>query len=299
MKKIQQIISIFLCAIQMIIMNNVGAYSDGKYESIEDRHKTISKNWIVLPILTMPVLAYIFWPKGLPDINVESWEGVANIWFRIYSSYENKQCAEAYEVLAEMNKCLSYSKNVNISDKLNEAAEYYKLSGEEYYKLIKNNQDINSAKSSEMMAKSKECEAYLDSNKWNEAVEAWEKVALTKPSYSAYAQAKKEECKFRAGNSSEEQICQLWEQVKNDKALRDSFSPICHRAYVSLVDANVCAYKLSAGLENWEHVSDMWRNAADCDFRVIQHFRLGEGSWYWGFAAEAIMKSKDRNHCYY
>lgn len=80
--------------------------------------------------------------------------------------------------------------------------KYYEQASQEYAKLIKSSDDINSAKSAEMNAKYAECKAVLGKISWQDAANEWKKVTHTKPSYKAYGYAKEMECEAKAGTGS-------------------------------------------------------------------------------------------------
>lgn len=159
---------------------------------------------------------------------------------------------------------------------------------------------INSAKAAEMNAKYNEylipmsmCydpsthRIYNADNKNKRCAEAWANLKRKKPSYDAYADAKRlEYCSY----SNPKIVAEAWGKVKNDKALQESFSHSSWEAYKAFAEANRREWLFKCGESDNNAVHEAWLDAFEKDKICAQKYN---SILYKAFAAEAYQKAQD------
>ena len=160
---------------------------------------------------------------------------------------------------------------------------------------------INSAKAAEAKAKYLEClfksltppgsmccasetgcsySTYTES----ECVKLWQELKGKKPSYDAYAEAKRLEHLYNP-----EATANAWEKVKNDEELKKSFSNKSWEAYQAFAEANRQEWLFKCGKGNNKKVIyEAWLSAYEKDKICSPDCFI-----YNAFAAEAYQKAQD------
>lgn len=281
---------------------------------LEKSENTNSKKYIITSIglgvaIVLPT-ALILLNKTGNTCNIKGWEDVSNLYFKAAKKAKG-ETAEYYEHLADGFRCLLNLKTAT-EDELDlyssEASKNFNMASNAYAAVAKefeNNREsyyyqINSAKAAETEAKSLECLLKSPSPKecmcWGpetnrpysactkgKCAQLWQKLKGKKPSYDAYAEAKRLE---QLGNP--EATAEAWWKVKNDEELKKSFSDKSWEAYQAFAEANRQEWLFKCNKSNKETVSRAWMEAYKKD-KICSTICF----IYNAFAAEAYQKAQD------
>lgn len=179
---------------------------------------------------------------------IRSWEDVGNLYFAAADKEHSSrgETAEYFEHLADGFRCL-----LNLQGASDEQHEHFYLEASKHFERASElytqrangysngiqsyGYQINSAKAAEMLAKSEEClvisgipacGVYLDystgmighPDRRLVCAEKWEQLKGKKPSYDAYAEAKRLGLLFKCGKSDKEAVYRAWmEAYERDK----------------------------------------------------------------------------------
>lgn len=259
---------------------------------------------ISIPTLYFLIRAFSGTAKSLDskadsNSNFQSWKDVSH-WYYLAAEEEKKhwgETSEYFECLADSFRCLSKLDNISEAEREHwrlQASEYFKKSYESYDKTSNEyandigsyKYQINSAKAAEMLAKSEEClvTSKTSAEKRKACAQLWGKLEGKKPSYDAYARAKKAEYSLYDYRS----IANFWEAVKNDRELKASFSENSWNAYFAYAEANRQEWLFKCNESSRETVYQSWMKAYEKDKICSANCFI-----YNAFAAEAYQKAQD------
>ncbi len=186
---------------------------------------------------------------------------------------------------------------------LQAAIRFFKCAADSYDARVakfRDNSDkykLYSAKAAEMRAKREELmilagDESVEGSHGNSGdprercAQAWGEVIDKKPSYDAYAKAKRLE--YSSKDPSE--IAAAWEAVKHDKDLKESFSEDSWEAYEAFAEANRQEWLLKAGQSSKEQLHHAWMQAYEKDEICANKLN---SLVYHAFAAEARQRAQD------
>ncbi|MDO4199573.1 MAG: hypothetical protein Q4D57_02275 [Clostridia bacterium] len=247
------------------------------------------------------------------ECNIKSWKDVADLYLKAAEKEKNSkgETAEYYEHLGDYYRCLfKFDEKNEILPTHNDgkAADNFYNASKAYSERAKQFESdktsygyqINSAKAAEMNAKYNEylipmsmCydpsthRIYNADNKNKRCAEAWADLIGKKPSYDAYANAKRlEYCSY----SNPEIVAEAWEKVKNDQALKDSFFYTnSWEAYQAFAEANRQEWLFKCDKCNKQAVYEAWIETYKKDKICAKSGAI----IYEAFAAEAYQNAQD------
>lgn len=273
---VKKIIAIFLSVLCLCNIAPVfGAVKSNNKKSVQ--RKSHKYGYVVASVVgtgvAVPSLWYLIKKIGnnLDVQTIRSWEDVGNLYFAAADKERSSrgETAEYFEHLADGFRCL-----LNLQGASDEQHEHFYLEASKHFERASElytqrangysngiqsyGYQINSAKAAEMLAKSEEClvisgipacGVYLDystgmighPDRRLVCAEKWEQLKGKKPSYDAYAEAKRLGLLFKCGKSDKEAVYRAWmEAYERDKDCSKNcfiYNALAAEAYQEAQDA--------------------------------------------------------------